>query len=131
MPFRGVVGPVLHHLLGRDVERHAHSARSLLAAAEQRLGRASATSSSSSIGVEAVGVEITATVGKMPPHEVGAAGGGVLVGGGEQRPEREVDGVVARSMPSRHAALIQLRACTPPEPLVWKSASSYLPPVAS
>ena len=33
--------------------------------------------------------------------------------------------------PRCHCALIQLRACTPPEPLVWKSSSSYFPPVTS
>ena len=115
-----VIRAVLHHLLGRDVERHVHglrppaldhgaTARAPTGPADLRLAfmwthpLAPAVEQCSAallhVGVveaaEAVGVD-RGDEREDAAHEIGPAGRDVFVGGGEQRADRERDGVVER-----------------------------------
>ena len=87
-----VVGLVLDHLLRRHVERDAHnpapSSRPPSCAAARVATMSSGMASKPAADDRGDGREDAA-------HDVGAAGGGVLVGGGEQRPQCEVDRLVA------------------------------------
>ena len=93
-----VVGPVLHQLLGRDVERHAHRApprarwaRSTLLARPARRPRASSVVARPAGSPASVTV---ATTGQIPRVAVRAAGRRVVVGRVDERLDGDPHGAV-------------------------------------
>ena len=89
----GVLGPVLHHLLGCHVVGHGHGWRPSDRRRSMRAANRSATSSSGT-AVEPVGGD-RGHQRVDPPDQVGTAGGGVLVGRLVEGLDGQLHGVVA------------------------------------
>ena len=92
MPLRGVVGAVLHHLLGRDVERHAHAIdRALTSAAIDSNTRGQLV-----VGDALPSRRVIVAIDRVDAAQrVGPAGGRVGVGRLPQRLAGQGDALVA------------------------------------
>ena len=130
----GVVGPVLHHLLGRDVERHAHDASP--PASVRGLGQPAVAASRSASSSIRARKRSAISSSSTPVEAVGGDGGhrsGRCRARGRgrrwrspRRPPRTGrvmarSTVSSRSRPSRKPSLTTVPACRLPEPVAAKS----------
>ena len=120
-PLAREVGPVLHQLLGRDVERHASSGTSRVVDAGGDDGVDHRRDLVVGHEPRAVGVDDADGRPDAAPH-IGATGGGVVVGGVVERLDGDAHGL--SSAARRQSFFSEPRANSEPDPTLWWSCSS-------